>query len=87
MKKRTIRRKLRLRKETLRDLDRGAMGAARGGTHTENAFCVATTLAAHCAQGTENECAPPTGQTCGGPGVTEQCETHAYCFSIPVCYP
>ncbi len=64
MKKRSIDKKLRLRKDTLRTLGEDAMGEVAGGTSghpvcqdfTENAICHATTLAPNCANQTGCNC-------------------------------
>ncbi len=74
MKKRHLDKKLRLRKDTLQTLGQDAMGEVAGGTSghpicnefTENAVCVATTLAPTCVHHSTVGCTDTMGctQTC-----------------------
>lgn len=74
---------LRLRKDTLQSLGQDAMSKVVGGTsghpicneHTENAVCVATTLAPNCAHHptTDEETMGCSAQCSGLPNCTQIC--------------
>ena len=65
MKKRTLNKKLRLRKDTVRSLDQNAMSQAQGGYTEAGTVCDQLTLSPHCAHSCDTcGCGPVPSSGC-----------------------